>query len=1291
MFKPLLRTIPTLTGNFTLACKLDKYKKNSVLNFECGVTEAVMMPLQNNLANKHTNVSLLYDSYEYDVQLYYKSFSSLFYEDNYYFDKSNVYELDRSSNKTYDYRNKDYEFGCKRNIMNSGYQYMFFAPFYITNTKSLPDEFIIHIEFETDDKLVDNTKKYNNNIYKNIHVKIFDDSDTDKVSNYLSVYLKRYAEKIDERCIFCQPESNQATYFGIDVQQGGFKMCTDNVISIIYNKQLSLNDYDKIINNGFSRNKIVMKQIVPMSFMFNISDILTRNEYNTYINKKVKISGWYERNGMKYDFYDFDTDYRELKLNDVNILNPTDENIKNNKNLQYSLHETRDNNLKYDNTLSITHNRWCLLPTLNREQQYITNSSSVFLDSHNNYYDVPIQYQTNSSYLYYDDVVDDIDISRSKNEIELNNIKDIVTQTHFDKDNVINETNWYDVYNNKCMIGGLLYDINKNTYTTVSDSKGNVLSKYIHIDKFNIFAYMNIINIDNEHNLYCKYSFDDDNPHHFNGTAYNKYRPGMFTSNIVANSLYYEKHHNVNTLFSYSPNEPISYNDISYCISYNLSNYGYFSVSDDIYIDYSRHYYLSNLYKKENIGSTNIPTNAYAGFEIYDVDVPSFMSAVSYYSYWYEPDFYGPKLVDICYVTVNQSNNAIAISDKSTANIINSRNSRLAFYNYFTDCHIGVPANTDEYPLASYNYIKDNFEPYITSYYHYIPGYEGSAFISHGHMERNDKVNVNSYVYCDNWILNEYVEYINRFVPESHKITSADIGRPFKAYMGFINYDHLTKYRKRMYNNNGNNVDDHIYILDIRAQIERNGYYIKNFNVINTMNKLDDLSDKKYIRQMIDEHKLYHYDSVVKITKKLYDKILNIYNYNKDLRYDKTMSLILYTDNTDIIDNFKFNEKTGIYRGTDNSIVVNNLLIPITREILWSNKSLNETYKILSSNNIRTNQDKTYITHKIYDLESCNKINLNNKNDVRGFRLLLDEDPDVKLYKRNNTKTIDTDNTMHIVNKDGLNYAYYYITLNLYNNIYSFNINTDNNIDSFDISPYTLTDMLPYIKANLLDYIINTLASDVIVNKNDINIIVDKEFEESINTVVQKDVTSKLGMSRYFNDITPLLKNTSRVTSYNLLSTLPGNDKYKEIKYAYIVCASPDCSIEYMGDDTENSTYSFTGIPYIDYKGTINHIKEYEQKFYNDNEFYLLSPKFEITDKSLYTIEQVREIEKNDYVFNNIFIPHMNKFLGNRKLEKDEYLFLFNRYRIDYTSYPARLNLLETHKLYSLKFTFTLL
>ena len=106
------------------------------------------MPLQNNLANKHINVSLLYDSYEYNIGGYYRSFSSVFYNENYEYDDNNIYNINITGNPTYKNRNIDYEFGCKRNIMDSGYQFMFYAPFYINNLMSVPDEFIIHIDFD---------------------------------------------------------------------------------------------------------------------------------------------------------------------------------------------------------------------------------------------------------------------------------------------------------------------------------------------------------------------------------------------------------------------------------------------------------------------------------------------------------------------------------------------------------------------------------------------------------------------------------------------------------------------------------------------------------------------------------------------------------------------------------------------------------------------------------------------------------------------------------------------------------------------------------------------------------------------------------------------------------------------------------------------------------------------------------------------------------------------------------------------------------------------------------------
>lgn len=1308
MFKPLLRTIPTLTGNFTLACKLDTYRKNSVLKYECGVTEAVLMPLQNNLANKHVNVSLLYDSYEYDVQRYYKSFSSMFYTDNYDYDKNNVYDINLSSNKTYENRNKDYEFGCKRNIMNSGYQYMFYAPFYITDTKSLPDEFILHIEFKK-------------NIYKNIHIQIFKEDDNDKVSNYLSVYLKRYVEKIDERCIFCLPESHQATYFGIDVQTGGFKYCKDNVFGVLYDEQLSINDFDKVINDGFNRNKIIMRQIVPLSFMFNISDILTRNEYNTYINGKIKISGWYERNGMKYDFYDFDTDYKTLMLNDVNILNPDQSNISENNNLKQSLHEGIDEQLKYDNTISITHNKWCLLPTLNNTEKYITNSSNIFLDSYGNYYKTPIMYQSNSSYLYYDNEKHDVDLLNSFNAVKNNNIENIVSQTKFSEDDILYETNWHDVYNNKCIIGGFLYDINDLSYTETLDSNGIIRSKYQKIDKFNIFAYVNILN-SNDNIKYCKYSFVEDQPLEINATAYNDLENPMFMKDIVQYNYRYGNYHESNTLFNGSY---MTFDDLAK-MAYNETTHSYDSINKDIYIDYSYYYYVSNMYAKINSLNDLAKISPYINhsdiklwdaFEIYDnIDTESFVTAVTYLD-----KNKNEKLSDICYIAINQSNNVKSISDIPENDIVNTRNSRIAFYNTFADCHELVKniylsdknKNENEEYIHSQSYIlyhnllNDDYLSYINNYYHHIPKYEDSAFISRGHMERNN-VKIN-YVYCDNWILDEYIDYINENVNEKHKIKN--IEKTIEdAYIGFINYDQYKTYRKRMY---GKNIDSNICALNVYVIINSttNKKIITEFRTIKKYEKMsnEQLKNEELIKTLISEHRLYHFGQACKISKSFYNKILKIFKENTKLIGSSTnLSFILYTTNEDIIDKIKI-ENDGIifngYDAYDKKYTLANLkdttepmLIPLTTHVLWSLESIKETYDILTSNNIRSDEDETYITHNIYDLISCNKINtvidendLDDNGNVKNyFDSIIEhhkEDPEHfnKFYERINTPLIDSDNTMKIVEKDNETYAYYYITLNLYNNIYSFNINTTNNIDTFDLSSFKLEDILPYIKDNVLNYIANVIGEKILMKKNDINIMIDKTFDFANNIVANNYLPLKTHISRYYNDITPILNKSASVKAYSLLYNKKNNIAHKNDFLGNVVYYHNNVPIEY-----DDSYLSYCGIPCVDYDGSVQYTNEYERKFYNNNEFYLLEPLFKITDNTLYTLENIRKIEEHDYLFNNIFIPHMKKFKGMESLNNDEYLFLFNRYKVDYTSYPVKLNIIETDKMHKLKFTFTL-
>ena len=102
-------------------------------------------------------------------------------------------------------------------------------------------------------------------------------------------------------------------------------------------------------------------------------------------------------------------------------------------------------------------------------------------------------------------------------------------------------------------------------------------------------------------------------------------------------------------------------------------------------------------------------------------------------------------------------------------------------------------------------------------------------------------------------------------------------------------------------------------------------------------------------------------------------------------------------------------------------------------------------------------------------------------------------------------------------------------------------------------------------------------------------------------------------------------------------------------------------------------------------------VEEYEYKFYNDNKIYLLEPYFTITDETYYTIEEIREHEKNEYVLNNIFKPRILNKMHHFPENEDEILFLFNRYKVEYESYPIKTDLTGEVKLHKLKYIFTLI
>ena len=272
MFKSLLRTLPTLSGNFSICCKLNDYNKITSNDYEVCVRDASILSLQDNQYNNEVSINLAKESYEFIIAKYYKLCSNVFYKENYSYNKDSYQKYDKYEvNSNNDARNKDYEFGCKRlHYSYNGYQFNFYAPFYINDLESLPEYFLLSIYMT--DKLVKNIKIFINK----------EDS-----NNYLRKFLRKYCNNLDNKVIFCLPESKQATYFGINVKEGGFGQYIDNEFGNLYNTQNTINNFDYIICKGFERNHLIMKQIIPLSFSFNINDLFDDYERKVFSFDKI--------------------------------------------------------------------------------------------------------------------------------------------------------------------------------------------------------------------------------------------------------------------------------------------------------------------------------------------------------------------------------------------------------------------------------------------------------------------------------------------------------------------------------------------------------------------------------------------------------------------------------------------------------------------------------------------------------------------------------------------------------------------------------------------------------------------------------------------------------------------------------------------------------------------------------------------------------------------------------------------------------------------------------------------
>jgi hypothetical protein len=378
MLKPLLRTLPTLSGNIKIACELTDIEKIDEQNSQAYVRYAKLLPISSGLAQHRCEVSLLKSSYEFDIKDFYNYYSDIFFDDCFEVNKTDYEKINKYN--TINQRNTDFEFGCKRvSFEKNGTQFAFYAPIYIESVNDLPDYFLLTINLKNEIYAATRTIKIN--IARNGKVK----------NNYLYSYLKRYAEKIDNNIIYCLPTTQQAAYHGINLTRGGFIRVIDNLISKIYNKQLTINNFDTTITTGWKRNKICMKQILPLSFYFNINEILSDNDRTKFANTKATITGAYYKNGKEVKFYNIDTDYTLLKqdvlqFNEITGIIDYVRGKDNILDVNYpSLNECNFVKYLYSNKVSPMYNRWKLKYSSD-ERPYLTNMSFGFSHNQNSIY-----------------------------------------------------------------------------------------------------------------------------------------------------------------------------------------------------------------------------------------------------------------------------------------------------------------------------------------------------------------------------------------------------------------------------------------------------------------------------------------------------------------------------------------------------------------------------------------------------------------------------------------------------------------------------------------------------------------------------------------------------------------------------------------------------------------------------------------------------------------------------------------------------------------------------------------
>ena len=1009
MFYPLLRTIPALTGNFMLACDISTWRRESTISHIANIDTASLMPLQNSVYNRLINVNLLNDNYEFDVARYYKHYSDIFYDENYVYNPEYIPDLDVTSNDVNNEntdRNKNYEMGCKRvPVSSTGYQFCFFAPIYIDNVKDIPDAFIIDVNFG-DGK---------NPIHKKLTFPI---SLEDGSSLY--TYLKKYVEQITSQCIFCKTDTCQAAVYGINVKQGGFTIATDNIIGNIFKTYMRVNDVDKIITESFKRTKTIIRQIIPIAFMFNIEPILTLNEKKSLLNTKIHITGHYEKNGMRCDFADLYTNYDTIDVNGVNILS-RDNDVEtsyavnsfydkkqvvayyttnyNEQTYSYdvsytytfimedclfapyinkvTLNEKNDINVNKLNTVSKTFNRWVLY-TDDIDNNYVTNSSQIY-NSFNGFNDRGIMpaFDNSSTYLW---ICDDgtIDMNKSRRNDNVNYNENWFYETKWYAYDIPYSDGWENVNNNKIYYRGLLYDFNpiikditlynintndNNSYINIYDNETNYtysVNTYTPdtISKFGVFIHPIVLSTENAY--LTKRALSYLNYYTFDDEIFVDYnnRYDVYKKYYVTNSLFIKRTKDNLSKYPDKENEIWARYD-------NRSNDGLSISPTNNYINRNKYYraYIGGKFDgditKLAYGTDNFNKGRFLINSSYE-----FISHNIGMQFTVSDKF--DEYADRLYINYDGSNRKISLKELSNNSSIDS------LYNfslYVKNDFIYYENLNDEVLSYVKSVILDN-KGYIC--YDDVPyQYEVNLNDMNNCMSKIDNI-LTTQLFVDSWNINNYIENI---ITNDYSLLSDEYKDYVLSLMRGTSGTNTAKIKRFLLNISNqlkNKQQAYIkYVDNDELNIYRNRLYNKN-NVYTKQTYMyysehDGILDVKYYdkfdkaNNISENTEYFHYSYVIPLNSRIYELMTmnehaDFMIYGRDLDYQNLV--FTYTPGNNIVKVMNTDNINNMY---GEHVAYNTyVLYPLNTHYLLEQTSHDKIENLINSYNIHKINNDVY-------------------------------------------------------------------------------------------------------------------------------------------------------------------------------------------------------------------------------------------------------------------------------------------------------------------------------------------